>query len=208
MNKDMTDLSALLGQLPLQIPAPGKSPEWTALVGAYKERGIHRLPFRSKQAALFGELQIPGLTCADLSCGETLLVPAHANEHHGRVALPAGINCVGSRSPLRPDFRLIRFRDVEVVFGTNTFTILDRAGAFDPVSGRIPAPADIQRPADARIKSAVITIDRYGATNISHYLFDAIGRYLTFRISAHPMGSWPDAPPLLLPLSERPIRGT
>jgi len=182
---------------PMRIPTPGKDTLWSQLRQSWKALGINDRPFRQRQIAFFSAHPLPGILCDDLSEDLLTFIPEEANEHHGLFQFPAKINNLVGKQKKRPPLRFFLFKNVDILMENRIFSVMKGNDRFDPISGRVPCSSDLKRPADGHISSAIITMDRYGLSNISHHLFDVLGRHIAMTVSASEMVVFPNAPMLV-----------
>jgi len=194
---EMTGDLNIIFDAPIRIPTPGKDALWSQLRQSWKALGINDMPFRQRQIAFFRANPLPGILCNDLSEDLLTFIPEEANEHHGLFQFPAKINNLVGKQKKRPPLRFFLFKNVDVLMENRIFSVMKGNDRFDPISGRVPCSSDLDRPADGHIPSAIITMDRYGLSNISHHLFDVLGRHIAMTLSASETAVFPNAPILV-----------
>lgn len=145
---------------------------------------IHPIPYGVRQARLFEQIsKLEGLNLPQMKNVAVDVVhfgTDRVNEHFGNSKIPPSINRLSQKRTLVKAPTFLHFKDVKVLFGVSGVCI-SKDGTVDPISTAITDRDLIAKPPCNQISKGLITLDRFGANNICHFLFDCLGRERAFR---------------------------
>ncbi|MFC3123216.1 glycosyltransferase family 61 protein [Agaribacter flavus] len=107
--------------------------------------------------------------------------PSSKNEFFDEVKVTPEINHLSQIHLTRPSSEFYRFDNVNVQVGTTGLSVSKRE-MVDPISMCLLKKDHLRRERSFSIKSGVFCSDRFGNGNITHFLYDVIGRYLSLRL--------------------------
>ncbi|GLR70027.1 glycosyltransferase family 61 protein [Agaribacter marinus] len=109
------------------------------------------------------------------------VLPSSVNEFFGNVRVTPEINHLSQLHLVRPSSDFYCFKNTNLRLGKTGLSI-SRNGLVDPISMCLLKKHHLKQPAALKIKQGVFCSDRFGNGNITHFMYDVIGRYLSLRL--------------------------
>ena len=119
-------------------------------------------------------------------------LPSSINEFYGNVKVTPQINQLSQLHLIRPSTEFHYFTQINLRVGISGINIC-RKGVVDPISMTMLKASQLNQSSTRSFERGTFCTDRHGNANITHFMYDVLGRYIALR-----MNTSEDIGPLML----------